>query len=238
MYVQLLLKAFDYTTVVTSQDSCDAAFSPVSRLNWHAATLGFSRSQREALLASGTMTGEMIDQAEKSMVDAAVAGVAEAVAMTRNGTKEGVGMEKVGTQQGAMDMSRSATATTQPPPRPTMSRYQTSLTVPTLHLTDKADGLISTTAMAQHSISMSRTPSHILPAISLEDGLIKQDFAVGNASQLSLAMTHRTAVESQGGVQATMVPAQQDVGAIGEPGLEMEGCGVKVVEKLGEILRA
>jgi hypothetical protein len=66
--IYALLKAFDYTSVVLGQDSSDEQTSPKltppERL-WHA-SMGYTRQQRKAMLASGMHPNE-IERAEAGM---------------------------------------------------------------------------------------------------------------------------------------------------------------------------
>lgn len=67
-FLYSLLKAFDYTSVVMGQDSSsEDAAAPVPVINrvWHA-SMGYTRSQRKAMLASG-MRPEDLERAEAHM---------------------------------------------------------------------------------------------------------------------------------------------------------------------------
>jgi hypothetical protein len=90
------------TGVVASQDSDDSANSPVSR-KWQTALGGFSRAQREALLASG-MPENVLDEAERGMVTHAEV----ATLMSRGPTLQGAAMMSRGqTLQGPAVMSEA-----------------------------------------------------------------------------------------------------------------------------------
>ena len=68
-FIYSLLKAFDYGSVVLGQDSDNEATSPrlpVASRMWHA-SMGFTRDQRKAMLASG-MRPDELERAEAGMV--------------------------------------------------------------------------------------------------------------------------------------------------------------------------
>jgi len=74
-FIYSLLKAFDYGSVVLGQDSDNEATSPrlpVASRMWHA-SMGFTRDQRKAMLASG-MRPDELERAEAGMVANTAAG--------------------------------------------------------------------------------------------------------------------------------------------------------------------
>lgn len=121
------------TSVVTSQDSDDAANSPTSR-NWQTALHGFSRAQREALLASG-MPENILDEAERGMVTHAEV----AVLMSRGPTMQSVGRP---------GLSRNATTVPLPTPIAIKLASAPMKSTGSLLAEKKDDGMISSAAMA------------------------------------------------------------------------------------------
>lgn len=160
------------TTVVTSQDSDDATNSPALR-NWQTALYGFSKAQREALLASG-MPENILDEAERGMVTHAEV----AVLMSRGPTMQSLGRPGL-----------SRNATTAPLPTPINVRLAGAPMKSTASLLaeKKAEGMISSAAV----VNAGTAPIIKIDGLDLDpDAILLPKSESGNV-QIGMAAPHQ-----------------------------------------------